>query len=100
MVPDSPAGSVTLRQILSGRSGLAFDPMLYGQLAAAKPLVRYALSRPAAPAAPPGWSHNDAVVALIAPILDRAQGADLSVLATRLVSRRRGHDAGLPAVEF
>lgn len=82
-VPDSPAGSVTLRQILSGRSGLAFDPMHFGQLAGAKPLVRFALGRPAVPVAPPGWSYNDALVALIAPILARAQGADLSVLAAR-----------------
>lgn len=82
-VPDSPARSVTLRQILCGRSGLAFDPMHFGQLAAAKPLVRYALSRPAIPVAAPGWSYNDAMVALIAPILARAQGADLAVLAAR-----------------
>jgi hypothetical protein len=32
-VIDSPAGSVTLRQILCGRSGLAFEPMCFGQLA-------------------------------------------------------------------
>ncbi len=83
-VPDSPAASVTLRQILSGRSGLAFDPMHFGQLAAAKPLVRYALSRPAVPVAAPGWSYNDAMVSLLAPMLERAQGgADLAVLAAR-----------------
>ena len=82
-VPGSPAASVTLRQILSGRSGLAFDPMLFGQLAAAKPLVRFALGRPAERVGPPGWSYNDAIVALLAPILERAQGADLSVLAAR-----------------
>lgn len=82
-VPDSPARSVTLRQVLSGRSGLAFDPMHFGQLAGAKPLVRYALSRPASPVGPLGWSYNDAMVALVAPILARAQGADLAVLASR-----------------
>lgn len=82
-VPDSPARSITLRQILSGRTGLAFDPMHFGQLAGAKPLVRYALSRPAIAVPPPGWSYNDAMVALIAPILERAQGADLAVLAAR-----------------
>ncbi len=82
-VPDSPAGPVTLRQLLSGRSGLAFDPAQFGQLAAAKPLVRYALSRPALPVAAPGWSYNDAMVSLLAPILERAQGADLAVLAAR-----------------
>ena len=85
-VPDSPAACVTLRQILAGRSGLAFDPMLFGQLASAKPLVRFALSRPAEPVSPPGWSYNDALVSLIAPILSRAaQGADLSMQASQLL---------------
>lgn len=82
-VPGSPAGPVTLRQILAGRSGLAFDWAQSAQLAAAKPLVRYVLGLPAVPVAPPGWSYNDAMVSLLAPILERAQGADLAVLAAR-----------------
>lgn len=81
--PDAPARAVTLRQILSGRTGLAFDPMQFGQLAAASPLLRYALSRPAVAAGESGWSYNDAMVALLAPVLARAQGADLAVLARR-----------------
>jgi CubicO group peptidase (beta-lactamase class C family) len=82
-VPDSPAAPITLRQILSGRTGLAFDPMHFGQLAGAQRLVRYALSRPAVAVPPPGWSYNDAMVALLAPILARAQGLDLATLAMR-----------------
>lgn len=82
-VPDSPMAPITLRQILSGRSGLAFDPMQYVQLARAKPLARWALSRPAEPVPAPGWSYNDALVALISPIVERAQGADLAALAQR-----------------
>ena len=82
-LPESPAAALTLRQILSGRSGLAFDPMRFGQLAAASPLQRFVLSQPPLPAGPSGWSYNDALVALIAPILRRAQGADLEVLAQR-----------------
>ena len=59
-VPDSPARSVTLRAgTLRAIRGLAFDPTHFGQLAGAKPLVRDALSRPAIPVAPPGWSYND-----------------------------------------
>ena len=81
--PDSPAASITLRQILSGRTGLAHDPMRYRELITARPLVRYALTRPAEPVDPPGWSYNDAMVALVAPILARAQGADLATLAAR-----------------
>ncbi len=89
-VPDSPAAQVTLRQILAGRTGLAFDPMLYRQLVTAQPLVRFALSRPAVPVGEPGWSYNDAMVALIAPILARAQGADLSTLGQRQLLRPLG----------
>lgn len=82
-VPGSPMAPVTLRQLLAGRSGLAFDPMQYGQLARAKPLARWALERPAEPVPAPGWSYNDALVALISPIVERAQGADLAALAQR-----------------
>ena len=32
-LPDAPVAALTLRQILSGRTGLAFDPMRFGQLA-------------------------------------------------------------------
>jgi CubicO group peptidase (beta-lactamase class C family) len=81
--PDSPVPTLSLRQILSGRSGLAFDPMRFGQLAAARPLPRFVLSQPMLPAGPSGWTYNDALVALIAPILRRAQGADLATLAQR-----------------
>jgi CubicO group peptidase (beta-lactamase class C family) len=82
-LPGSPVAALTLRQILSGRSGLAFDPMLFGQLAAARPLERFVLSQPGLPSAPSGWSYNDALVALIAPVLRRAQGTELAVLAQR-----------------
>ena len=82
-VPDSPAARISLRQILTGRTGLAFDLMLGRELAESKPLVQYVLRRPAVPVGPPGWSYNDAMVSLLAPILQRAQGADLSVLAAQ-----------------
>jgi CubicO group peptidase (beta-lactamase class C family) len=82
-VPDSPAANVTLRQILAGRTGMAYDPMRFGQLVGAANLVRYALSRPALPVPPPGWSYNDAMVSLLAPLLARAQGSEHSVLAAR-----------------
>jgi len=83
-VPESAAGSVTLRQILSGRTGLAFDPMRFRELAANRQLVRHVLSRPAEPVPPPGWSYNDAMVALLSPILARAHGGEnLTTIAER-----------------
>jgi CubicO group peptidase (beta-lactamase class C family) len=82
-VPDSAAATVTLRQILTGRTGLAFDPMRYRELESARPLVRHVLGLPAVPAAPAGWSYNDAMVSLIAPILRRAEGLDMADLAAR-----------------
>lgn len=84
-LPEAPAAALTLRQILSGRSGLAFDPMRFGQLAAARPLPRVVLSQPPLPAGPSGWTYNDALVALLAPILRRAQGAGLDTLAQRQI---------------
>jgi CubicO group peptidase (beta-lactamase class C family) len=82
-VPGSAAAPVTLGQILSGRTGLAFDPMRFGQLAGASRLARFVLELPPEAVAPPGWSYNDAMVALLAPILLRAEGEDLSALAAR-----------------
>ncbi len=81
--PDTPAAQVTLRQLLSGRSGLDFDFRRFGELAKTTSLTRYVLTQPALPVPPPGWSYNDALVSLLAPVLQRAQGADLAALATR-----------------
>jgi len=45
----------------------------------AQPLVRYALSQPGEKAVgSTAWTYNDAMVSLIAPILRRAEGADLA----------------------
>lgn len=82
-VPDSPAGPVTLRQILSGRTGLVFDPAAFGRIAGADSLTRQVLNEPGRRLTPPGWSYNDAMVSLLAPILSRAQGQRLSALASR-----------------
>ncbi len=82
-VPDAPVAAVTLREILQGRSNLVFDPALFGRLGTAKPMVNFLLAHAGEPTAGPGWSYNDAVVALLAPLLQRAQGADLAALAKR-----------------
>jgi CubicO group peptidase (beta-lactamase class C family) len=82
-VPTSAAADVTLRQILSGRTGLARDWRRWRDVKNAQPLVRYALSQPGEKTVgSTAWTYNDAMVSLIAPILRRAQGADLADLAT------------------
>jgi CubicO group peptidase (beta-lactamase class C family) len=83
-VPGSPAAAVTLRQILSGRTGLGFHPMRFRELAGNRQLLRQVLAQPGEPVPPPGWSYNDAMVALLAPILARAHGGEsLSTIAER-----------------
>lgn len=89
-VPEAPVAKVTLREILQGRSNLVFDPTLFGRLAAAKPMVNFVLAHAGEPMAEPGWSYNDAVVALLAPLLQRAQGADLATLAQRQLFEAMG----------
>ena len=87
-IPSSAAAGVTLRQILSGRTGLARDWTRWREIEMAKPLTQYALSHPGKPAAEPtAWTYNDAMVSLISPILLRAQGQGLAELATRQLFR-------------
>jgi CubicO group peptidase (beta-lactamase class C family) len=83
-VPGSAAADVMLEQILTGRSGVAFDWQTHtGALMSAPDPVRFVLGLPADPATPPGWTYNDAAVCLVAPILAHAQGMDLASLAAR-----------------
>lgn len=87
-VPKSLAADTTLRQILTGRTGFDRDWKTWPEIEKAKPMVPYALSHLGEPtASATGWSYNDAMVALIAPILRRAQGVDLGELATRQLFR-------------
>lgn len=77
------AADVTLGAILAGRSGIAFDVFAADRLARAADPVQFALTLPRPPAPPSGWTYNDPLVGLIAPILERSEGADLVVLAER-----------------
>lgn len=74
---------VTLGGILAGRSGFAFDVFAADRLARAPDPVQFALTLPRVPAPPSGWTYNDPLVGLLAPILERSEGADLVVLAER-----------------
>lgn len=82
-LPASAWSELTLAQILAGRTGLGFALTRGRELVTAPDLARFVLGLPAEVVVPSGWSYNDAAVALIAPILARAQGPDLAALAAR-----------------
>jgi len=81
--PASAWSELTLAQILGGHTGLGFALTRARELVTAPDLAKFVLGLPAEVAVPSGWSYNDAAVALIGPILARAQGADLAALAAR-----------------
>ena len=79
-VSDSPAANVTLEQILTGRTGLEFPWTRYREIITAPDPVEFILSLPPGT---PAKTYNDAMVSLLAPILARAEGIELSALAAR-----------------
>lgn len=82
-VPGSPAATVTLEQILTGRSGLEFPWTRYREIITAPDPVEFILNLAPGTPAKSGWTYNDAMVSLLSPILARAEGIELSALATR-----------------
>lgn len=83
-VPSTAARDVSLRQILTGTSGLAYDYRIQARaLASAADPAVYALELGADGKVPGGWSYNDAAISLLSPILQRAQGMSLAALAKR-----------------
>jgi CubicO group peptidase (beta-lactamase class C family) len=82
-VPKSLAANVTLEQILSGRSGLDFPWTRFREVMMAPDPVGFVLSLPAGEPSRSGWTYNDAMVSLLSPMLARAEGMELSALATR-----------------
>jgi CubicO group peptidase (beta-lactamase class C family) len=82
-LPGSAWAELSLAQIVGGRTGLGFALTRGRELINAPDLAPFVLGLPAEAAVPAGWSYNDAAVALIAPILARAQGLDLAALAAR-----------------
>lgn len=80
--PDAPAAALTLRQILTGTTGLAYDFLAnMRDLAGAPDPVQYTLGLPRANTPAGAWSYNDAAIGLLTPILQRAYGLDLREIA-------------------
>jgi CubicO group peptidase (beta-lactamase class C family) len=84
MAPDAPAARVTLRQILTGTTGLAYDwrTQTAALIDAADPAA-FVLGLPRDSEAPGSWSYNDAAVSLLTPILERAHGMPIADVARR-----------------
>lgn len=78
----APAATLSLRQILSGTSGLAYDfnRDMRALIAAADP-VQHVLALPRSGAAPGSWSYNDAAISLLGPILERVYALKLPEIA-------------------
>lgn len=82
--PNSSAFGVTLGQILTGTTGIAYDFMTQVRALASSPDPgQYVLGLTGDGKAPNTWSYNDAAVSLLTPILERAQGMPLEDLARR-----------------
>ncbi|MES3000983.1 MAG: serine hydrolase domain-containing protein [Pseudomonadota bacterium] len=79
--PRSRVNALTLRQILTGTSGMAYDipNQMLAFMGARDPLAfAFALEPQSGPLS---WSYNDAVVSLLSPILEHAYGAPLAEVA-------------------
>ncbi|MGJ7542829.1 serine hydrolase domain-containing protein [Variovorax sp. LT1R16] len=83
-VSGTAARDISLRQILTGTSGLAYDYRSQARAltSAADPAI-YALELSADGKVPGSWSYNDAAISLLSPILQRAQGMSLAALVKR-----------------
>lgn len=83
-IPDSPAAKVTLSQILTGTTGLAYDwRTQMGPLFSAPDPTAYVLGLKGDGTEPGTWSYNDAAVSLLTPILERAHGMPVAEVAKR-----------------
>ncbi|MGK6310185.1 serine hydrolase domain-containing protein [Variovorax sp. DT-64] len=83
-IPDAAAASISVRQILTGTSGLAYDYRTQGRaLSTSTDPAVYAFGLEGDGKAPGTWSYNDTAVALLSPILERSQGLSLAALAKR-----------------
>ncbi|MED5618975.1 serine hydrolase domain-containing protein [Ideonella sp. BN130291] len=80
----SAAARASLRQLLTGRSAVAYDwSRQMRELEQASDPVRYALALPADAQGAGRWTYNDAAISLLSPILARVEGSDLADLARR-----------------
>lgn len=75
MVPGSPALALSLRQILTGTTGLKYDfRTQYLPLMRSSDPIRYVLNLPLDGAQADTWSYNDAAISLLSSILEHAHG--------------------------
>jgi CubicO group peptidase (beta-lactamase class C family) len=82
--PEAYARNISLQQILTGTTGLAYDFMTqFRQLGSAADPLAYVMGLPRDSQPAGTWSYNDAAISLLTPILESAQGLSLPELAQR-----------------
>ncbi len=82
--PNASASNVTLRQILTGTTGIAYEyTTQFRALVSSRDSAQYVMNLPSDGRASNSWSYNDAAISLLTPILERAQGMSLEQLAKR-----------------
>lgn len=82
--PTAAAAQVSLRQILTGTTGLAYDWRAQSRaLASAADPTGYVMGLPKSTQAAGAWSYNDAAVSLLTPILEHAHGKPVAEVAKR-----------------
>jgi CubicO group peptidase (beta-lactamase class C family) len=91
--PDSAATAVTLRQVLTGTTGLAYDwTKQFKALSVSPDPVHYAFALARDTQAGGTWSYNDAAIGLLTPVLERAYGMQLIEVARLNLFRPLGID--------
>jgi CubicO group peptidase (beta-lactamase class C family) len=80
---NSVARAVTLGQVLTGTTGIAYTERANSWLASLPDPALFVAGPSGDAAAPPHWSYNDAAIALLAPVLVRAVGMPLEDYARR-----------------
>ena len=80
--PSAPVCELTLAQVLSGTTGLAYDYRKdLRTLVTASDVGAYVFGLPGDGMPANSWSYNDAAVSLLVPVLERARGMPLEDIA-------------------
>jgi CubicO group peptidase (beta-lactamase class C family) len=92
--PDAALNAVTLQQVLSGTTGVAYDFQRdFEALGRASDPIAHVQDLAVNGSGPQPWSYNDAAISLLAPVLEKVHGAKVRDLAQRQLFAPLGIDA-------